>query len=189
MEEKKNSVKKHLFSNGKLDVLKMTYLAVLTAIVVVLQFIPIRIATFELALSIPVIVIGSAVCGMGGGAWLGFVFGFIVLLLPGTAAYMSFNAFGTILTVLLKGILAGVCSGVVYNLLKRFNCYLAALVAAVSATVVNTGVFLIGSLIFFEGNIQMVIEVLISINFLIELAVNVILVPTVYRLINIKKRK
>ena len=189
MEEKKSILKRNLFSNKKPDVLKMTYLAVLTAIVVVLQFIPIRIATFELALSIPVIVIGSALCGMGGGAWLGFVFGFVVLFLPGTAAYMSFNAFGTIVTVLLKGVLAGVTAGFVYELLKRFNLYLAALVAAVSATVVNTGVFLIGSLIFFEGNIQTVINVLISVNFLVELAVNVILVPTVYRLINLKKKK
>jgi uncharacterized PurR-regulated membrane protein YhhQ (DUF165 family) len=85
--------------------------------------------------------------------------------------------------------LAGVAAGVIYNLLKRFNCYVAALVSAISATVVNTGVFLIGSLIFFEGNIQTVISVLISVNFLVELAVNVILVPTVYRLINIKKKK
>ena len=170
------------------DTKKLVYLAVLTAIVVVLQFIPIKIGTFELALSVPVIVIGAALLGMGAGTWLGFVFGFVVLLLPGTAAYLSLHTFGTILTVILKGALAGLSAAFVYKLLERFNRYAAALVSAIVATVVNTGIFLIGSLIFFGGDIVFVINVLISVNFLIELLVNIVLVPTVYRVINIKKR-
>ena len=170
------------------DIEKLVYLAVLTAIVVVLQFIPIKIGTFELALSVPVIVIGAALLGVGGGAWLGFVFGFVVLLLPGTAAYLSFNAFGTVVTVILKGALAGLCAALVYKLFAKINLYVAALVSAIAATLVNTGIFLIGSLIFFESDIATVISVLISVNFLIELLVNVVLVPTVYRVINIKKR-
>ena len=170
------------------DIKKLVYLAVLTAIVVVLQFIPIKIGTFELALSVPVIVIGAALLGVGGGTWLGFVFGFVVLLLPGTAAYLSFNAFGTVVTVILKGALAGLCAALVYKLFAKINLYVAALVSAIAATLVNTGIFLIGSLIFFESDIATVISVLISVNFLIELLVNVVLVPTVYRVINIKKR-
>ena len=171
-----------------IDIRKLVYLAVLTAVVVVLQFIPIRIGTFELALSVPVIVIGAALLGAGAGTWLGFVFGFVVLLLPGTAAYMSFNAFGTILTVILKGALAGLAAAFVYKLISSLNRYAAALVSAIVATFVNTGVFLIGSLVFFESDISTVINVLISLNFLIELIVNIVLVPTVYRIINIKKR-
>lgn len=175
-------------SRTNIDIEKLVYLAALTAIVVVLQFIPIKIGTFELALSVPVIVIGAALLGMGGGVWLGFVFGFVVLFLPGTAAYMSFNAFGTILTVILKGALAGLAAAAVYKLLCGVNRYAAALVSAIVATVVNTGVFLVGSLIFFEGDIAFVINVLISVNFLIELIVNVVLVPTVYRVISIKRK-
>lgn len=176
------------FDNKKPDIRKLTYLAVFTAIVAVLQFVPIKIATFELALSVPVIVIGAALCGIGAGTWLGFVFGAVVLMLPGTAAFMSFNAFGTVLTVLVKGIAAGAIAGTVYKLIEKHNRYVAVLVSAVCATFVNTGVFLIGSLIFFEGNLATVIGTFISINFLIELAVNVVLVPTVYRVINIKKK-
>ena len=172
----------------KFDIKKITYLAIFTAIVVVLQFIPIKIGTFELALSVPAIVIGAAICGIGAGTWLGFVFGAVVLTLPGTAAYLSFSLVGTIVTVLLKGILAGFCAGVVYSLLSKHNRYLAALISAVAATLVNTSVFLAGSLIFFDSDIATVINVFISVNFLIELAVNIILVPTVYRIINIKKR-
>ena len=169
------------------DVLKLTYISVLTAIVVVLQFIPIKISTFELALSVPAIVIGAAICGAGAGTWLGFVFGAVVLMLPGTAAFLSFHLVGTILTVLLKGILAGLSAGVVYKLLEGVNRYVAVLTSAVVATFVNTAVFLVGSLLFFEGDISTVINVFISVNFLIELLVNVVLVPTVYRIINIKK--
>jgi len=172
----------------KIDIKKMTYLAILTAIVVVLQFIPIKIATFELALSVPVIVVGAALCGVGAGAWLGFVFGAVVLMLPGTASFMSFNAFGTIVTVIAKGCLAGLVSALIYKLSEKINRYFAVVAAAAAATFVNTGVFLIGSLIFFDGNIAVVIGTFISINFLIEIAVNMILVPVVYRIINIKKK-
>ena len=174
---------------SKLNLRKLIYLAIFTALVVVVQFIPIRFGTFELALSVPIIVIGAALCGSLPGAWLGFVFSFVVLLLPGTAAYLSFNLFGTIVTVLLKGTLAGFVAGVVYNALLRFNRYLACLVSAVAATLVNTSVFLIGSLLFFESDIATVVGVLISLNFVVELIVNVVLVPTIYRIIEVGKSK
>ena len=174
------------FSN--LDIRKLTYNAVFTAIIVVLQFIPIKIGTFELALSVPAIVIGAALCGIPSGAWFGFVFGFVVLMLPGTAGYLAFSPAGTIVTVLLKGIGAGLAAALVYKALERINRYLAVLLSAIAATFTNTLIFLIGSLIFFESDIATVISVLISINFLIELAVNIVLVPTIYRVINIKKR-
>lgn len=171
-----------------IDIQKLVYIAVFTAIVVVLQFIPIKFGTFELALSVPIIVIGAALCGAAVGAWLGFVFGFVVLLLPGTAAFLSFNLIGTILTVLLKGALAGLTAGLVYKVSTRFNKYVACLLSAITATVVNTSVFLVGSIIFFESNISIVINTFISINFIIELIVNIVLVPTVYRIINIKRK-
>lgn len=170
-----------------IDVKKIVYLALFTALVVVLQFIPIRFGAFELALSVPVIVVGAAVCGIGAGAWLGFVFGFVVLFLPGTSAFLSFNLFGTILTVILKGALAGTFAGIVYRALEWKNRYIAVVVAAAVATFVNTLVFVIGSLIFFESDIATVITVFVSINFLVELVLNMVLVPTVYRIINIKK--
>ena len=171
-----------------IDIKRLVYLAIFTALVVLIQFIPIRVAMFEIALSVPVIVVGAALLGTRAGSWLGFVFGFVVLLLPGTAAYLTFNAFGTILTVILKGALAGLAAAVVYNLLAKINRYLAVLISAIVATFVNTGVFLVGSLIFFNADIAYVISVFISVNFLVELLVNIVLVPTVYRVINIKKR-
>jgi hypothetical protein len=173
--------------NKSLDVKRIVYLALFTALVVVLQFIPIRFGAFELALSVPVIVVGAAVCGIGAGAWLGFVFGFVVLFLPGTTAFLSFSIIGTVVTVILKGALAGLTAGIVYRAIESKNRYIAVVIAAVVATFVNTLVFIIGSLIFFDYDIATVIGIFVSLNFLVELLLNMVLVPTIYRIINIKK--
>ncbi len=170
------------------NVEKLVYAAVLTALVVVLQFIPIRFGTFELALSVPIIVVGAAICGATVGAWLGFVFGFVVLFLPGTALYMGIDVFGTIVTVLAKGVLAGLLSGLAYRVAVGTNRYVACFIAAIIATVVNTAVFILGSYIFFDQNIFELLKYLISINFAIELVANVVLVPTIYRIISIKRK-
>ena len=169
------------------DTRKIIQLALFTALVVVMQCIPIKFGTFELALSVPIMIIGAAICGPLAGAWLGLVFSVVVLFLPGTAFYLSFHTAGTILTVIAKGAFAGLFAGIVYRLLERWRV-LAAVVAAVVATVTNTGIFLVGSLLFFAADIATVIGVFISINFLIEMAINVALVPTVTRIISIKKR-
>lgn len=170
------------------DTRKLILLSLFTALVVVMQCIPIKIGVFELALSVPIMIIGAAICGPLAGVWLGLVFSVVVLFLPGTAGFLSFHTFGTILTVIAKGTLAGLVAGVVYKALERKNRYLAAIVSAVLATVTNTGIFLVGSLIFFAGDIATVIGVFISFNFLIELTVNVALTPTAVRVINMKKR-
>ena len=169
------------------DLRKPITLALLTALVVVLQCIPIKLGPFELALSVPVMIIGAAICGIGAGAWLGLVFSIVVLFLPGTAAYLSFSILGTAVTVIAKGVLAGFVAGVVYKALHKKSNLLAAGVSAVAATFTNTGIFLLGSLIFFEWDIATVIGVFISINFIVEMIVNVVLVPTVVRIISLKR--
>ena len=76
----------------------LTMGAVLTALIVILQFLAIGVKalmpflpfTFSLVL-IP-IVIGAAKCGPYMGAWLGFVFGVIVLLSGDAAAFLMINS-------------------------------------------------------------------------------------------------
>ncbi len=99
-------------------------LGLLTAIVVVLQFIgaTIRFGTFSVSLVLMPIVVGAALFGVWAGAWLGLVFGIVVLLSGDAATFMAINPFGTIVTVILKGVLAGACSGLVYTgLAKLFS--------------------------------------------------------------------
>ena len=89
----------------------LVLLGVLTAIIIVLQFFArsISIGVFSITLvSVPIIV-GACLIGSYAGAWLGFVFGFVVILSGDAQAFWVINIPGTIVTVMLKGISG--CSG------------------------------------------------------------------------------
>ena len=181
---------------------KLVITAMLTALVVILQFVSmnLRFSMFSITLTLVPIVLGAALCGVASGAWLGFVFGVVVLLTGDAAAFLAVNIPGTIITVLVKGAVCGLFSGLIYKALSRFNTYLAVAAAAVAAPIANTGVFLIGCLLFFMPTItewaaglgfgdnvgKYMIVGLVGINFLIELAINVVLSPVILRLINIR---
>ena len=98
----------------------MVLAAILTALVVVLQFVgqTIRLGPFMISLVLIPIVIGAATCGPEIGGWLGFVFGIFVLISGDAAAFLTVNIFGTIVTVLLKGTVCGFVAGYVYKLLE-----------------------------------------------------------------------
>ena len=181
----------------------MVGLALMTAIVVVLQLVgaTIRFGTFSVSLVLVPIVVGAAIFGSTGGAWLGFVFGAVVLLSGDAAPFLTVNAAGTILTVLLKGTLAGLLAGLVYESLEKVNRYLAVIVAAVVCPVVNSGIFYIGCRLFFMDTIKewaaaagsenaalYIIVGLIGLNFVFELLVNVILSPVIVRIIDLGKK-
>ena len=184
-----------------IDIKKLTYLAIFTALVFVLQFVSLfmRGPMFSLTFVLVPIVIAVAMCGVGAGPWLGFVFGVAVLLTGDANAFLSFAPFLTVLVVLLKGTLAGLAAALVYKLLEKKNRSVAVATAAVTAPVVNTGVFFLGCLLFFrelaeswaagsQSVVGFIITGLIGYNFLIELAVNLVLVPTIYRVIEISKK-
>lgn len=186
--------------------------ALLTALVVLLQFVSmaIRTGTFSITLSLVPIVIGAVLCGKGMGAWLGFVFGVTVLATGDAAPFMVVNALGTILTVLLKGTACGFVSGLVYELIaKAFSkkqknvSYAAAVLSALICPVTNTGVFLLGCLAFFMdtlavwgeglgfgGNVgKYMIFGLVGTNFLIEMAVIIVFAPAIVRIIKVASKK
>ncbi len=181
---------------------KMALTAVMTALVIVLMFLPIPpIGIFKINITLTPIIIGAALCGIGVGGWLGFVAGVVILISGEAAPFLAISIPGTIITVLAKGIACGVCAGLAYKLLEKINRYLAVLVAAIVCPVVNTGVFLIGCLTFFfdalsaEGasggydNVFVyLILVYVGFNFIAELISNLLLSPVVLRLLNIKKR-
>ena len=181
-------------------VVNMVYAAVLTALVVILQFMGsfIRLGPFSISLVLIPIVIGAAMCNQWIGAWLGFVFGMVVLISGDAAAFLAINIPGTIITVLLKGTACGLVAGLVYKLFAKFNKYVAVVIAAIVCPVVNTGVFLLGCSTFFldtlrvwagGGNVLVyMIVFLVGGNFLVELAINIVLSPVIVRLLNIRKK-
>lgn len=186
----------------KLNVRKLTYLAIFTTLVFVLQLISLlmRGPMFSLTFVLVPIVIAVAMCGIAAGPWLGFVFGVAVLVSGDAALFLTFNPLATVFLVLLKGTLAGLAAALVYKALAAKFRYLAVILAAITAPIVNTGVFFFGCLVFFYNDIityfsvqsgaaiSFIITGLIGINFIIEVAVNLIFVPTIYRIINIKQK-
>ena len=181
---------------------KMTVLALLTAIVVVLQAlaISIRFGVFTITLVLAPIIVGAALYGVGAGAWLGFVFG-VVVVLTDAGPFLAVSVIGTIITCISKGVLSGLAAGAVYRLLEKKNSLVASICAGICAPVVNTGVFLIGCRLFFydtvaawgaavgfENTALYMIVSFVGVNFLVELGINLVLSSAVVQIIRAGRR-
>ena len=187
----------------KEQIQKLALLALLTAIVAVLAYFGgfIKIGGLaSISLTLIPVVIGSALLGPYAGAWLGGVSGAVFFLTADSAFWLGLSIPGTIITVMVKGILSGLCAGFAYKLLEKFNRYLAVLVSAVVCPVVNTGIFLLGCLVFFMDAVKgmataegisigaYLILFFVGLNFVFELLANIILSPAILRIINIRKK-
>ncbi len=186
---------------------RMTGIALLMALVVVMQFIsgiiP-PVAGFPISLVLIPIVMGSALFGITGGAILGAVFGLIVYINcvngtdPGGAMVFQASPILCFLVVMGKGILAGTAAAAAYKLLRKRNGYLAMLLAAILCPLVNTGTFITCMLLFFKdvlaawaggGDIiGYILSGLIFVNFLPELLINVAVSPALQRIVHTVKK-
>ena len=189
-------------SNTSKKTKKLTVLALLTAIVVVLQAlaISIRFGIFTITLVLAPIIVGAALYGAAAGAWLGFVFG-VVVVLTDAGPFLAVSVIGTIITCISKGVLSGLAAGVVYRLLEKKNSLVASLCAGICAPVVNTGVFLIGCRLFFyetvaawgaavgfENTALYMIVSFVGINFLVELGINLVLSSAIVQIVRAGRR-
>ena len=190
-------------------VLYLVELAMLVALVAVLQMFGgfFKIGTFSLSLVLIPIVIGSIVLGAKGGAILGGVFGLVVVIQcatgldSGGAILIAVNPFLTVLLCMLKGIAAGFVPGLIYRAIAKkdhdspVRTAVGAVVAAISAPIVNTGIFVIGLSTCFNATLNewaggtnalvYIITVLVGINFLIELGVNIVVAPAISTIIKV----
>lgn len=182
----------------KRQTLNLAIGGILTAIVIVLQAVgaSIKFGAFSISLILIPVVLGAALCGPVVSAWLGLVFGAVVLLSGDAATFLAISVPGTVITVLLKGVLCGLFAGLVFDALKKKNITLATMAAAIVAPVTNTGVFLLGCRIFFfdavkewgvgAGFVSVTKYMLVGfvgLNFLFELLTNIVLCPIVIRII------
>ncbi len=178
--------------------------AIMTAIVIVVQYLGSAttfFGPFSTAIGLTPIIIGAALCSTPIGAWLGFVFGVVVLASGGAALFLAFNVPGTIITVLLKGTLCGFVAGVAYKYLIKINKYLAVFAASLICPITNTAIFLLGCRIFFYPYADAIANQISSNasgmslfwalamgNFLFEILVNIILAPVVIKVVNFAKK-
>lgn len=197
---------------NKTNIIRLVQLAILIALVVVLQLFgsSIKIGPTSISLVLIPIVLGGILLGPKAGALLGFVFGVIVLAAgltgadPFTSILLNSGLKGAIVTPLIclgKGTLAGLGSGAVYKLLKNKAEIVGVFAAAAAAPILNTGLFILGALTLsdvlaanFVAEGTTVIYFLVigcaGLNFVVEFLVNLIAAPALFPLVNaIRKRK
>lgn len=181
-------------------------LGMFTAIVIVLQFMSyfIKIGTFNLSLVLIPIVLAAVLYGPKYGSILGGVFGVIVVIASiagldgGGNILFNSSPVLTTLVCLVKGIAAGFFAGLVANALKGKNLYLAVVLAAMTAPLVNTGLFCVSMVLFFKDTLTVwangadlvyyIIFGLVGINFIIEFIVNVVASPAVLTVVKTLKK-
>ena len=189
---------------------KFIYTAMLAAVVVILQmFVSIPLGIFTITLTLVPVMLGAILFGPASGAFLGGVFGVVVAIqvVSGTAGAASTLMLTqapvtTVVLCILKGAVAGLVSGLVYKAVaKTQKTNLAVILSAVSCPIVNTGIFCLGLVVFYNNLLNewsvaggyasaftFIILGLIGLNFVVEFAVNVLLIPATFRIMKIVKR-
>lgn len=206
-------------NNRNSKILRMVELALLAALVVVLQFMGsfIKIGPLPMSLVLVPIVIGAFLLGPKAGAFLGAVFG-VMTMIMGIAGVDAFSALlwtanpiCFVLICILKATLAGFGSGLIYKglqkLFKGKYLTLTTVLASVSAPVINTGIFVLGMFLCFFNTMeslpsmfpdafgqfssafQVVFIGLAGVNFIGEFIVNLVLSPAIVRIIDIVTKK
>lgn len=196
-------------------ILELVQLAMLAALVVVLQLLSALIppigGTVSITLTLIPVVIGAILFDKKGGAILGFVFGLIVMincitgLDPGGNILWNTNPIITALLCLVKGTLAGLVPAAVYSAIVGKKAVsdkkklLTTMLSAMLAPIVNTSTFVIGMLLFFKDTLTIwadgkpimlyILLGLAGINFLIEFIINIILTPAIIRIVDVVKKK
>lgn len=195
----------------KKSILYMVELAVLTAIVLILQLtgfaVRLPFLTTPVSLVGIPIALGAMLLGPKAGAWLGFVFGAevaIVLGMMGQDPFFTGILFQDhpILTTLLcvgKGTLAGLASGLIFKYVKKVPSALRVILASAAVPVVNTGIFILGSYTMMDtfqsnflgdgtGMFYFLVIGCAGANFLCEFAINTVFSPVLQRLLDILGR-
>ncbi len=189
----------------KANIRRMVGISILIAIVVLLQMLGgvLKIGAVSSASLVMIpIVVGAAMYGPSAGAILGCAFGVVVLLDPSTALFYQWSVYGTVITVLVKGSVAGLAAGYLYKLLAKRNEWLAVITAAIVCPVANTLIYSLGCRLFFWNGITeamnqggdttnillFFVTAFIGINFFIELAFSLVCAPITLQILVITKK-
>ncbi|NCB50472.1 MAG: ECF transporter S component [Clostridia bacterium] len=190
-------------SNSTEKTRRLVGMSIFTAIVVVLQIFAtfVKFGPFSITLALTPIVVGAALYGPKAGAWLGGVFGAVVLIMcivgadMGGAILWNVNPAVTAILCIVKGAAAGWISGLIYRAVKSKKITARVIAAAICSPIANTGIFLLAmatiyheTLVQWAAGADLVYYVfigLVGVNFLVEMLVNVVLSPVISRIIKV----
>lgn len=199
---KKNSMEGIMKRKDFFSAKRVTGMAVLLALVIVLQGFggTLAIGAVQLNFTLIPIVLGAILYGPLVGAFLGFACGVVVLaqvimgMVPFYALIWTNDPVVTVFTCIVKTTVAGFAAGAVYQWLKKKNGLAAVFVASGIVPIINTSLFIVGCLLMTDSvytlasgqNVLAFILVgLVTFNFFIELAVNLLVSPAIHRVIGI----
>lgn len=144
---------------------RLVFMALLTAIIVLLTCLPLKTLGLEITLAMIPISVGAVVLGPTSGAILGGIYGVCSFLQcfgllcpsPLGAMLITVNPFLTLITCLIPRILCGWIAGLVYVALKKVDKtnFLSHTAACLVCPVLNT-VFFMGALMIFFGNTEII---------------------------------
>ncbi len=174
---------------------RITTISMFVGLVVVLQVIAtfINFGGFPITLTLIPIIVGGAMFGPSVGTILGTAFGLVVALMvitgadPSGATMLAMHPIITISACILKGTFAGLFSALVFKALKDKNELAAIICASAIAPITNTGILALVIILFFDGAFVTFISLFITINFAIELLIDLLLSPALLRIIDSKK--
>ena len=180
---------------------RMVGIAVLLALVVVLQLMSgnIKFGEIEITLALVPIAMGAILYGPVAGLGLGSVMGLIVFFSAATQkTFWPINIPATFVICVLKSGLAGLASGFIFKLFafiankteKKMIFYIIGIVvAALFVPVINTALFVVGAAIFFQslfgGGLGVIISAVITTNFLVEFIVSAALSPALVTIVKV----
>ena len=183
------------------SVKKITGVAILLAIEIVLQTIGNFLSMTGVAINLALIPIalGAIMYGPLAGAILGFVNGLVILYGGTTMPFWAYSVVGTLVTCLSKCTIAGAVSGLLYKLISKKNKLVASIVASLIIPILNTTIFVVLYVTIFNGMykesvpaditlLKLLFTTFIGINFILEFSITTVLSPTIYRIIKIVKK-
>ena len=156
----------------KANIRKIVFIAVFSAIIAIVSFLPIKTFGLEITLSMVPVAVGAICFGPLAGAVLGGVFGVVSFLQclgwsPFGAMLLSINPVLTAVVCIPTRILAGWLSGLIFKAFDKSNhTNVGCLVASFSAAVLNT-TFFMSALVFGFYNtdyIQSIVQALGAAN-------------------------
>ena len=190
---------------------EITGTAILLALVIVLQAFggSVSIGAVQLNFTLIPIVLGAILFGKWSGSLLGFACGVVVLvqvimgLSPFYVVIWANNPVVTMFTCVVKTTVAGFLAGLAYELIAKKNSLAAVFTASAIVPVVNTALFIVGCLCMnksigiFQDSIEMggmnvlvfILVGLVTFNFFIELAINLVVSPALHRVIGVVEKR
>lgn len=181
----------------------IAYLAVLVALLIVLQLFASAIPMFGVTLNFSLIpiVLAGIFFGMWGGGLLGLISGLLTFLTtavmgrePSTAFLFQASPVLLTLTCIGKTTVAGLAAGFLYRVIAKKSALAASYVAAVAVALLNTGLYLLG-IVFMKdaasqylgteataGAVFIAVFALVWLNFVLETVINVLFAPAICRI-------